>query len=614
MCEFCPAGKLVHDHKSGIPSTLRSMACGSCALGRFRTLLQQTSECTECPAGRYAGGGADICLRCSTGLRTNVPGAGASSCVPCSPGEEPNVNQTECLTCRGATYSQFGVKCIDCADVVDQQRTACLKCGAGTQPNANRTGCEPCEGASYSASGTCIKCEKSNIVDSDRKTCSKCNPGEEPNVNQTECLQCQGNKYSQFGVKCQECTAGTVDTKRTACLPCPARHQFTGHACECQDGFYNQTRGAVKCYESDIEEFESTDFALTPGEVCVPCDICLDCNSGREAKLQITDAFKLVHEVAGLSVAIFKCPLGDRSCIDDRCKLGYAGPLCNNCAAGYSRAGLQGECSECSSAEMSWVIVGGGAVVSLALTTGALFAVTRAETSNSSLLALAKIGIGMAQILCATQATFKIDFPAAFRSFLRILKIFALDMLGFLDVGCIAKYTYWQKLMFASLLAPCLLGSVMILYIYRKGQQDAQQVRSKMMFASLFLLYPFVSQTTFQAFACRDLGDASWLAVDYQISCDTDDYYVLTSIAIFSVMLYPIAIPVGTAGVLFYNREAIKRGPTDSAYGQFDFLVGDYNVRKSVPACVYWNNRLMYVTDVCRNYTTTGTVSKCCAK
>ena len=243
--------------------------------------------------------------------------------------------------------------------------------------------------------------------------------------------------------------------------------------------------------------------------------------------MTLADAFKLAHKVDGVSAAIFKCPLGETACANDGCKPGYTGPLCNTCAEGYSRSGLEGECTECSGAGVSWLVVVGGISGSVALTTGALFIATHGGTENSSFVALAKIAISMVQILCAMEATFKIVLPGVFGGFIRLLKVFALDLLGFLNIGCIAKFTYSQKLLFAFMLAPCLLAGVMIVYVYRKSELDATEVRTKMIFAALFLLYPFVSQTTFQAFACRDLGSASWLAVDYQVPCDDDGYTLL---------------------------------------------------------------------------------------
>ena len=248
---------------------------------------------------------------------------------------------------------------------------------------------------------------------------------------------------------------------------------------------------------------------------------------------------------------------------------------------------------------MSLLHVVGVTIGSVVVTTGAIFVATYKETTDNGALTLAKIAIGMVQILCATGSTFKISLPWPFRDFIEILKFFSLDLLGFLDIGCVTSFTYSQKLLFAFMLAPCLLAGVMLVYIYRKSKLGAVQVRTKMIFAALFLLYPFVSQTTFQAFVCRDLGSGSWLAVDYQVSCDDDGYTLLVIFATIGVICFPLAVPIGTGGILFANREAIQRGPMDPAYSQFAFLVGDYEEQY-----YYWD-----CVEMLRKVIMTGVVS-----
>lgn len=65
----------------------------------------------------------------------------------------------------------------------------------------------------------------------------------------------------------------------------------------------------------------------------------------------------------------------------------------------------------------------------------------------------------------------------------------------------------------------------------------------------------------FEAFGCRDLGGESFLAVDFQTSCDTSQYNLLVGFGVLGVFVYPIAIPAGTIFVLYQNKaEITERG------------------------------------------------------
>jgi hypothetical protein len=79
-----------------------------------------------------------------------------------------------------------------------------------------------------------------------------------------------------------------------------------------------------------------------------------------------------------------------------------------------------------------------------------------------------------------------------------LLKAFSLDLLGFVDVGCVSTLTFMKKFVFAVLLAPVLLTAVGIVFPLRKNVEGIVNRCVKMALSILFLIYPFVSQTVFQ--------------------------------------------------------------------------------------------------------------------
>merc|ERR1711988_1290055 len=103
-----------------------------------------------------------------------------------------------------------------------------------------------------------------------------------------------------------------------------------------------------------------------------------------------------------------------------------------------------------------------------------------------------------------------------------------------------------------------------------------------MLYAGMFLIYAFLSQSMFEAFACRNLGGRHWLAADYQTSCDDDSYTVTVVFAVLGVLLYPVGVPVLTYIVLFQNRAELHNHDS-AACKRYSFMLQDYR-----PDYWYW--------------------------
>ena len=78
----------------------------------------------------------------------------------------------------------------------------------------------------------------------------------------------------------------------------------------------------------------------------------------------------------------------------------------------------------------------------------------------------------------------------------------------------------------------------------------------------------------FQGFGCFQLDDdEDWLSVDYQISCNSDQYLVFAALAFVAVLAIPIGIPVLTMLLLLKNGKSIREG--GDAYKRYEFLVSE---------------------------------------
>lgn len=328
-------------------------------------------------------------------------------------------------------------------------------------------------------------------------------------------------------------------------------------------------------------------------------------NTGFGLPLSLTTGLSF-NEIAGQR-AVFPCPRGDESCTGDTttpCHEGYDGPLCSYCAAGWSRAGLAGECEECEEFMAAvWVVLGGTFI--LGLVTATLYFVGGVEPHHGKMtvaITIGKIVIGLIQILTQLEFTLELRWPGIFGWLIHLLKIFSFDIFGFLDIGCLTSYNYYGKFSLALAMIPVLLGVTYTLYKLREAVPGMLNRCTKMALVAIFLSYPFVSTTMFQGFSCFDLDeDESWLTIDFQISCNSGTYIAFISVGAIGVVAVPVGIPCATLYLLHKNRVAIQGGADQAGelgdtFRQFHFLVADYK-----PQFYYWD-----CLEMLRKVTITG--------
>jgi hypothetical protein len=142
VCKTCDAGKVA------ISTGLSS--CSVCALGHYAL---STSQCSQCPIGKFWNSstqGTTACLTCAAG---SVSGLGASTCSLCGPGRYADQSKSVCQNCVAGTYSALTAN------------SACTKCAAGTYSSTvgaqSASACKGCLGGNYSTqdgSTACLFC------------------------------------------------------------------------------------------------------------------------------------------------------------------------------------------------------------------------------------------------------------------------------------------------------------------------------------------------------------------------------------------------------------------------------------------------------------------------
>lgn len=388
------------------------------------------------------------------------------------------------------------------------------------------------------------------------------------------------------------------------CLPGQVPDAESGSRCVCAQGYYNASKSSIRCYASG-QDWKPDD--IQPDVECVPCAEtgCLqgyDPSNGvfgqitcHRGKVELNPGYSVSVASKSESVpfdqirnpqrGVFPC--ASDACIVENgrpaCVQGHTGPLCANCAAGYSRPGFVGRCKECSQTMSAmWAIF--GAMSALALIITGLYFVSVDSTSGkiASIVTLGKIAISLVQVLTSLQFTLRVQWPTVFLWFVNLLKVFSFDLLGFVDVGCVSSYTYYTKVLFAAFMPPVLLAGVAVVYKLRQEQEGIGNRCVRMALSVVFLVYPFISTTVFQGFSCRETDDGeSWLDVDHQIDCNSPEYLLeFWTFGVLGMFVYPIGIPTLTMLLLFKNSKSIKaslaNGEASPAAERYSFLVADY--------------------------------------
>ncbi|CAM9651378.1 unnamed protein product [Ectocarpus fasciculatus] len=275
--------------------------------------------------------------------------------------------------------------------------------------------------------------------------------------------------------------------------------------------------------------------------------------------------------------------LGGVTATSGYCLEGYEGPYCSICSDGYSEQ-LGFVCSKCPENDA------GGISIVAVLAVGALIAaaavisyVTSGEDGMGAgrgciervtryiPLQSVKIVIAAWQILTQFTSIANVTYPDVYEDFLEALDIFNFDLGWVLSAGCIIDMDMHDRLLVSTITPIAALLFLACTYVaashlYREEPDKLQTVRQKhasMVLLLTFFVYSSVSSILFRSFACEELADRKiYLRSDYRIECDSSKHKSFQVFAVFMILLYTVGIPALYAGLLFRDRDVLKKDPS----------------------------------------------------
>ena len=197
-----------------------------------------------------------------------------------------------------------------------------------------------------------------------------------------------------------------------------------------------------------------------------------------------------------------------------------------------------------------------------------------------------KVLIGTVQLITSFSATYQVNMPELFSSFLDKLKFMSFDFSSVFALQCTTDGAgrFYAKF-WASMMAP-LVFSLLIFLIGCCCKAEGNTM-VKFIFICLFLLYPGVSQRSFSTFDCHVLDNGeSWLRADYSVDCNSSTHATYRFIAVFFLLLYPFGVPLIFLGLLRMNKHQFldRNHPNHKASrSKYGFLIDDYSDN-----CYYW--------------------------
>lgn len=173
-----------------------------------------------------------------------------------------------------------------------------------------------------------------------------------------------------------------------------------------------------------------------------------------------------------------------------------------------------------------------------------------------------------------------IEYPGAYRDFLAGIDMFSLDFGHILSFTCFVDTTFYDRLLLSTIgplvLLAGLVGTYYVAICRNSGSADSSAavaaIRQKHTSIALFLsfvVYAPVSSTIFSTFVCDDdldPGRASYLKVDYSLTCTGGRHQGYKIFAGFMVAVYPIGIPALYLYWLVRNKNLLRTHKLDAPF------------------------------------------------
>jgi hypothetical protein len=233
-------------------------------------------------------------------------------------------------------------------------------------------------------------------------------------------------------------------------------------------------------------------------------------------------------------------------------------------------------------------------------------------------------------VVVATAVTLGVKYPKAYNDLVQWMDVMNMNLSWLLSAGCVVHVSFYTKLLLTTLLplfVVALLGVIHLIVRYKHSAlsvnnsltntqtqaaaradliDHAVTKHSLVFLVFTFLIFPSVSTTVLETFACDYLKDTGehWLRADYSISCDTHTWNVYRAYAAVMVLIYPLGIPGMYSYLLWKHKKHIL--VTEHQVEERDhnvevqtsrFLWGCYRVRQYKYMC----HNSLFCRVQCRN-------------
>ena len=205
--------------------------------------------------------------------------------------------------------------------------------------------------------------------------------------------------------------------------------------------------------------------------------------------------------------------------------------------------------------------------------------------------------LGFYQIATRVPAVYVVPFPKAAQQVLSIFEVFNVNISGLsLPLSCIGLGTYPDQMLFTLLfpivIAACiLLGCLVSVLCGKNSSSQKSATRDDRRFplrvvgllalphllTLSFLVFPMVSSTAFQAFSCEEFDNGkSFLRADYAIECNTPEHDQAMTLAVLSIMLYPVGVSLLYILLFWQAKGAIASEKPTALSRALGFLTNDF--------------------------------------
>lgn len=260
------------------------------------------------------------------------------------------------------------------------------------------------------------------------------------------------------------------------------------------------------------------------------------------------------------SASAIRAAMGD----DALCAVGYRGPVCAVCAAGFQvQAGLCQPCPE-TSAE-SWALFFSLSVM-LALLAGALFKLRRRLPTPQM-----KLLLSFGQMLAAALYSYSIPWPPLVAGVLSTAQVFMLQLVEVTSVSCTGSEpaAFYTGFTVVLLLVGGISAALLVAHcLVRRRARDADKARAAQLhelsdtllrraLQLCLLAHAPVSLSLVKALDCIDIDDSSLLEADMRVSCDSSEWAMNAVVAVAGLCIITFGVPVYVGVTLWRVRHRL---------------------------------------------------------